>query len=142
MRGNYVFVDAGGVGSRDRVRSKGVAVTLTMRPLMREWTFARSVISCVVLSLAIGLGLGRAQNEAPSPVIGAMKAELHRSIDTFKAQPTPPYFMSYEITDDHTIAVNASFGKIVSSSEDRRRQLDIDLRVGDYHLDNTHTIRG
>jgi len=71
-----------------------------------------------------------------------MKAELTRSIETFKSQPKPPYFISYEITDDQTISVNGSFGKIILSEEDHRRQLDIDLRVGDYRLDNTHALRG
>ena len=71
-----------------------------------------------------------------------MKAELARSLGTLKAQPAPPYFLSYEVTDDQTINVNGSFGKITASLQDHRRQLDIDLRVGDYHLDNTHAITG
>jgi TldD protein len=71
-----------------------------------------------------------------------MKAELARSMETFKTQPTPAYFLSYEITDDQTVSVNASFGNIIASLQDHQRLLDIDLRVGSYHLDNTHPLRG
>lgn len=70
-----------------------------------------------------------------------MKAELARSVETLKTQPNPPYFISYEITEDAVVSVTGSFGKIEQSSEDCRRQLDVDLRVGDYRLDNTHPIR-
>jgi len=70
-----------------------------------------------------------------------MKAELDRSMRTFKGQPDPPYYLSYEITDDQTVSVSSSFGKLVSSEQNTNRQLDIDLRVGTPHLDNTHLMR-
>jgi TldD protein len=78
----------------------------------------------------------------PAPVLQAMQAELSRSIATLKSQPVTPYFLSYEITETQTAVVGASFGALTTVSENRRRQLDIDLRVGDYKLDNTHEIRG
>jgi TldD protein len=80
--------------------------------------------------------------QTSSPVLTAMKAELDRSRDKFKTQPVPPYFLSYEITESHSINVMSSFGRIDSSGESRYRQLSIDLRVGDPALDNTHEIRG
>ncbi len=72
----------------------------------------------------------------------AMKDELARSMQTLKSQPTPPYFISYEITETGFAAVSGSFGAVISNNETRRRQLAIDLRVGDYSIDNTHEIRG
>jgi len=83
-----------------------------------------------------------AAQPAPSPVLQAMKAELDRSMEKFKTQPVPPYFLSYEIVESRGANVSAEFGKIVNSGESRNRQLDIDLRVGDYNLDNTREIRG
>jgi len=71
-----------------------------------------------------------------------MKDELARSMDTLKTQPVPPYFLSYEITETHSLSVYGAFGTLTHSGESKRRQLDIDLRVGDYKLDNTHSIRG
>lgn len=71
-----------------------------------------------------------------------MQAELSRTQAKLKSQPVPPYYLSYEITETHTIRVAGAFGKIENSGESRSRRLDIDLRVGDYNLDNTREIRG
>ena len=100
----------------------------------------RKLLPLVVVLLAGPIPAVRAQEAQPSKVLQAMKAELARSVETLKSQPTPPYFLSYEITEDAVVAVTGSFGKIEESSEDCRRQLDIDLRVGDATLDNTHAF--
>jgi predicted Zn-dependent protease len=71
-----------------------------------------------------------------------MKAELARSREKLKSQPEPPYFISYEIAEEHSLYVGGAFGKVTSSSESRRRALNAQVRVGDYTLDNTHEIRG
>lgn len=73
----------------------------------------------------------------------AMQAELNRSMEQLKKQPTPPYFLSYEVTETETAGATGSYGTLVSSNPPlRRRMLGIDLRVGSYALDNTHPIRG
>ena len=51
-----------------------------------------------------------------------------------REQPLPPYFLSYEITENHRISVSGSFGTLGGSNESRSRLLDVDLRVGDYAL--------
>jgi predicted Zn-dependent protease len=84
----------------------------------------------------------KAQDATPSPVLSSLKTELHRSLDTLNRQPVPPYFLSYEVTDDQVVQVAASFGEITSSTRSRSRQLDIDLRVGSYRLDNSHAVAG
>jgi predicted Zn-dependent protease len=71
-----------------------------------------------------------------------MSAELNRSMQKLKTQPVPPYFLSYEIVDTHQVNVTGAFGKLTGSHESHHRQLDIDLRVGDYAMDNTREIRG
>jgi predicted Zn-dependent protease len=102
--------------------------------MIRRFT---SAITLLLFSI-----LFAAAQPAPSPVLQAMKAELDRSMEKFKTQPVPPYFLSYEIVESRGANVSAEFGKIVNSGESRYRQLDIDLRVGDYNLDNTREIRG
>ena len=77
-----------------------------------------------------------------TPVLEAMKQELQRSVDTLSKQPTPLYFLSYEITENVRVSMAAAFGHFSGSSRGRQRLADIDLRVGSYDLDNTHTIRG
>jgi TldD protein len=83
-----------------------------------------------------------AAQQSSSAVLEAMKAELARSQATFKSQPVPPYYIGYQITETHNYMVRGEFGRLVNSSENRSRQLHIDLRVGDYAMDNTREIRG
>lgn len=80
--------------------------------------------------------------EGPSEVLAAMQAELTREMSILGKQPTPPYFMSYEITEVQSATAGASFGKLVWSNQNRHRQLDLEVRVGSYDFDNTHLLRG
>jgi hypothetical protein len=48
---------------------------------------------------------------------------------------------SYQLTDNRAIQVSASFGALTGSSDQTTRHLDLDLRVGDSSLDNTHPLR-
>lgn len=77
-----------------------------------------------------------------SPVMKALKAELQRTMTDLQSQKNPPYFLSYSVTETQTVRISASFGKIELDEAPKVRILDIDLRVGDYKTDNTHTIRG
>lgn len=72
------------------------------------------------------------------PLLASLQTELHRSFANLKKQPVPVYFLAYQLTDNHAIQVTASFGALASTSDQRTRLLDVDLRVGDYTLDNTH----
>lgn len=76
------------------------------------------------------------------PLLNAMKNEMRRTMDGLANQSTPPYFLSYAVTETKTIRMNATFGNVKSSEHTVSRILDIDIRVGNHELDNTHTIRG
>jgi predicted Zn-dependent protease len=93
-----------------------------MRPFLLLFFFVRAAVSGNVLSAA--------------------KAELSRSFLELRKQPVPPYFLSYEIIDAQSINVTGSFGTLIHSNENRNRHLLINLRVGDYSLDNTRQVRG
>jgi TldD protein len=92
-----------------------------------------------VLGVAVHLA---AQQSPPDPVLKAMQQELMRSFENLKKTPVPPYFLSYELTDNRAVDISSSFGAIVGSTDVTTRLLDLDLRVGDYPLDNTHPMRG
>ena len=77
-----------------------------------------------------------------TPVLDAMKQELQRSVEALSKQPTPLYYLSYEITGNRRYSVRASFGNVIGSSEGENAVADVDLRVGSPELDNTHSIRG
>jgi predicted Zn-dependent protease len=101
--------------------------------------------ACAVLAVAaLALGSVRAsgQQPAPSPVIQAMRSELDRSVRAFARQPTPTFFVSYEITDAQALTITGSFGTITGNRRSHRRALTVDVRVGDPKFDNTHQVRG
>jgi predicted Zn-dependent protease len=77
-----------------------------------------------------------------TPVMRALKAELNRTMTDLQSQKTPPYFLSYSVTETQTVRISASFGNIELDESPKNRILDIDLRVGDYKVDNTHIMRG
>ena len=59
-----------------------------------------------------------------------------------KEQPVPAYFAAYTLHDTRTTQILASVGAIDRSDEGRQRFATVEVRVGDYQLDNTHPIRG
>jgi predicted Zn-dependent protease len=83
-----------------------------------------------------------AQQTAADPVLNAMQEELTRSFKNLQKAPVPPYFLSYQLTDNRAVDITSSFGALTESSDLTTRLLDLDLRVGDYALDNTHPLRG
>lgn len=75
-------------------------------------------------------------------LLDVMQAELRRNLDALKQEPVPPYYLGYTVYDSKTSSIRASFGALTSSNENRYRTLDVEVRVGDYDLDNTRQIRG
>jgi len=78
----------------------------------------------------------------PAALLDEMASELARSFDALTKHADPPYFASYEVTEGRHVSVSASFGALEQSSDTRHRNLDVDVRVGSYKLDNTHGVRG
>ena len=72
-----------------------------------------------------------------------MSQELARNFQALKdkAEP-PPYFLSYEITQEDAYNVSASLGAIDSTGGGKSRTLDVSVRVGSPKLDNYHRVRG
>ena len=71
-----------------------------------------------------------------------LQAELQRNIEVLETQPVPAYFAAYTLHDTRTTQIFASFGAVDRSDENRQRFATVEVRVGDYELDNTHPIRG
>ncbi|MFN8368056.1 MAG: metallopeptidase TldD-related protein [Candidatus Kapaibacterium sp.] len=81
-----------------------------------------------------------AQNDPA--LLTAMKSELQRSMKQLGKEQRPPYYLSYCVTDIQSQRISVSFGNVEAADYSKQRLLDIDMRVGDYNLDNTHVIRG
>ena len=83
------------------------------------------------------------QKPTPGPVLQSLQQEMKRAFEILKQKGDPaPYFINYSVRESAAINIEASLGALKSSDRDRSRLLDVDVRVGDYQLDNTHQIRG
>jgi TldD protein len=96
-----------------------------------------SVLVLVCLVEAAG-----AQSSPPSSVAAILRSELQRNMEVLARQPVPAYYAAYRLHDMRTTHVIASFGAIDRSEESRARFATVEVRVGDYLLDNTHPMRG
>jgi TldD protein len=87
------------------------------------------------------------QPQATPVLLDVMTTELHRAFTTLGRQATgkkdadkqmPPYFMSYSVADATSVTIRAQFGATVDSEASHVRLADVQVRLGDPKLDNTH----
>jgi len=118
-----------------------------------------AAIPCSSIAQQAGAGqtpvLLHPSDKDPSPgtpvLLDAMTTELHRAFTSLGKQAAgkdaekqlPPYFLSYSVSDASVATVRAQYGAVVDSSANRVRVADIQVRLGEPKLDNTHgTHRG
>lgn len=113
--------------------------------LARPGTPAELCILVSVLGLIGGLvavAPQRVGGASASPLLGILQSELQRNLAGLKNEPVPPYFLSYTVHETKTTSLDASFGALKRSDEGHQRLASVEVRVGDYALDNTHPLRG
>ena len=88
-----------------------------------------------------------AQQPVSPVLLDAMTAELHRAFSSLGRQTSgkpdgdqqqPPYFLSYAVSDASYVGIRAQYGALVESTTNRVRLADVQVRLGDPKLDNTH----
>jgi hypothetical protein len=87
-------------------------------------------------SLALTLRLSAA-DDVPAK---AMRDEMARSKTMQLPSLAKPYFLAYRIQDVSDVSISANLGSLVMSHDSRSRVLHVELRVGDYKLDNTNYL--
>jgi predicted Zn-dependent protease len=71
----------------------------------------------------------------------AMRDELARSVEKLRMEGLDkPYFIAYRVMDRSGQNVGATFGSLIARSQFHSRFLAVELRVGQYTLDNTNFI--
>src|SRR5215212_9792943 len=95
-----------------------------------------------VLCLLEGAGVTPLRSAAAPAILGIMQSELQRNMQVLKQQPVPAYFAAYTLYDSRSTQILAAFGAVERSDETHQRYATVEVRVGDYFLDNTHPIRG
>ncbi|MBI2933914.1 MAG: hypothetical protein HYY16_19895 [Planctomycetes bacterium] len=76
-------------------------------------------------------------------LLRVLRDELDRSMQRLRMDGAPaPYYVEYAVEESVSFQVQASFGALAGQGETRHRILSVDLRVGDYSLDNTNFAGG
>ncbi len=82
-----------------------------------------------------------------SVLLDTMTGELQRAFSSLgKPVPNqkdaekllPPYFLSYSVADATSVSIRAQYGALADSSSNHVRVADVQVRIGDPKLDNTH----
>ena len=84
--------------------------------------------------------------QSPTPqLLDALSGELNRAFASLgktgaadAAKPVAPYFLSYSVSDVNAVAIRAQYGALADSSSAHERVADVQIRLGDPSLDNTH----
>jgi len=78
-------------------------------------------------------------------LLDAMSTELQRAFaslgktaGTSSENQLPPYFLSYSVSDASAVMIRAQYGAMVGSSANHVRVADVQVRLGEPKLDNTH----
>ena len=89
-----------------------------------------------ILSLLILVAAAHAQDDVP---MRAMKDELARTLSQMQLQKMDkPYFVAYRMDDLNRTTVSAMLGSVTEQQPSRLRLIGVEVRVGDYSLDNSN----
>ncbi len=87
------------------------------------------------------------QPRSGSVLLDTMTAELQRAFTSLGRpgpgthdadKQLPPYFLSYSVSDSSSISIRAQYGALAESSANHVRIADVQVRLGNPKLDNTH----
>jgi len=82
-----------------------------------------------------------------SVLLDTMTGELHRAFTSLgRPGPNqkdgekllPPYFISYSVSDSTAVTIRAQYGALADSTSNHMRVADVQVRIGEPALDNTH----
>jgi TldD protein len=74
-------------------------------------------------------------------VMKAMRDELDRSMKQLRLEALDkPYFIAYSVNDRRVATVSATLGSLTASQQTHTRTLSVEVRVGDYNLDDSNFI--
>ena len=97
--------------------------------------------SITILAAAFATLAAAKPTAAPTPsVLTAMQDELDRSMAAMSKGDPAGYFISYTVADREYSEVSGSNGALLTSGETRARWLEVQTRVGDAKLDDTHKL--
>jgi TldD protein len=111
---------------------------------MDSQSMTRRIVSTAGLALflvsAAAIAAPKAAQAPTPPVLTAMQEELDRSMASMSKAEPPAYYISYTVADRQYSEVSGSNGALLTSTDTNARWLEVQTRVGDYQLDDTHKL--
>jgi predicted Zn-dependent protease len=103
-----------------------------------------------LLAAIVAAGPHVLQAQQTPVLLDAMGTELQRAFKSLGRgdaasgeRQLPPYFLSYSVSDAEVVMMQAQYGALVADNANHVRVADVQVRLGDPKLDNTHgTHRG
>jgi predicted Zn-dependent protease len=97
----------------------------------------QAIVVAIAFILVLS-GMSLAQDDI---LMRAMKDEMTRTTSQLQLQKMDkPYFIAYRIDDMNQTAVSAMLGSVTAEQPMRMRMVGVEVRVGDYALDNSNYI--
>ncbi|HUK54581.1 MAG TPA: metallopeptidase TldD-related protein [Candidatus Binatia bacterium] len=113
------------------------------RSLLAALLCALGTIALLHPGGALGLPRPGADANDKDQTLHALRDELARSRARLVLPPQPkPYYIEYRLLDLEQRTVSATFGSLLASSSAKNRFMDVNVRVGDYQLDNSNFVGG
>ena len=102
---------------------------------------AAILLAWIVLPLARPILALQTATDPTDNTLRAMQDEMARSKDRLVAPPLDkPYYIEYRLLDLDIRTVRSSFGALISTDTTRTRFMEVNVRVGNYHLDSSNFI--
>lgn len=82
--------------------------------------------------------IGCSESGYSQTIFTAMESEMQRALSQLKFESfNAPYFLSYQLLDSKETLFSARYGSLVQDQFFRNRYLYVELRYGNYEMDNT-----
>jgi predicted Zn-dependent protease len=114
--------------------------------VLRKPLGALGVLTLYALTQAPGAANGQAPKTPAAPASPALaqilSSELKRNLDGLSKAEPAAYYISYQVTEIDSFDISAVLGSLQSSNSQRRRRLDVSVRVGSPEFDNYRVAGG
>lgn len=102
---------------------------------MRQLTLISILIlvSCIAQEIMV-----QDTKQRRDPIFKVMREEITRAKERLQIEgEARPYFISYTLADIDNVNIEADLGALTGSSRKRSRPLTVEVRIGDYKIDNS-----
>lgn len=106
------------------------------------WLLSKAGKSSIrIILMVIILFQGIFDSNAQDPLIDIMADELNREMSRLQEENYPPYYIDYRVNEIYSNTIESTFGSLTMSDKFTGRFLTVTVKVGDYELDNTHSLK-